>query len=91
MTSPLLTTRDVAARLGVSPETVLRRWRSGELPGFRIGSNAVRFDADELTVWLEARRGPASDPHAERGVAGTSENGAATPAVLRSLSARGKT
>lgn len=29
----LLTTREVAEFLGLSPETVLRRWRSGELPG----------------------------------------------------------
>jgi len=37
--APLLTTREVAALLGLSPATVLRRWRTGELPGFRISSN----------------------------------------------------
>ena len=52
----LLTTREVADILGLSPETVLRRWRSGELPGFRIASNVLRFDADELDAWLEERR-----------------------------------
>lgn len=57
MTGRLLTTRELAAYLGVSPETVLRRWRAGELPGFRIASNALRFDPDEVRDWLEGRRG----------------------------------
>ncbi len=38
MTDRLLTTREVAAFLGLSPETVLRRWRSGDL------ANEVRAD-----------------------------------------------
>ena len=57
MTGQLLTTRQVADWLGVSPETILRRWRAGELPGFRIASNSLRFDPDEVRDWLEARRG----------------------------------
>jgi excisionase family DNA binding protein len=57
----LLTTRDVAVRLGVSPETVLRRVRRGELPAFRLASNALRFDAAEIEAWLEARREGARD------------------------------
>ncbi len=57
MSGPLLTTRQVADRLSLSPETVLRRWRAGELPGFRLGSNVLRFDERELDAWLEARRG----------------------------------
>jgi excisionase family DNA binding protein len=52
----LLTTRQVAEWLGVSPATVLRRWRSGELPGYRIASNVLRFDRDELERWLSERR-----------------------------------
>jgi excisionase family DNA binding protein len=43
MSERLLTTRDVAELLAVSPETVLRRWRSGELPGYRLASNVLRF------------------------------------------------
>ena len=42
--------------LGVSPATVLRRWRAGQLPGFRLASNSLRFDAAEVAAWLEARR-----------------------------------
>ena len=50
MTGPLLTTREVATLLGVSPATVLRRWRAGELRGYRLASNVLRFDADELAA-----------------------------------------
>ncbi len=55
MSSPLLTTRQVAEQLGLSPATVLRRWRAGDLPGFRLASNCLRFDANELEAWLEQR------------------------------------
>jgi excisionase family DNA binding protein len=54
--SPLLTTRQVAELLGVSPATVLRRWRAGEIPGYRLSSNVLRFDQGELAAWLEERR-----------------------------------
>lgn len=56
MSGRLLTAREVGERLGLSTETVLRRFRAGELPGFRLGSNVLRFDEDELAAWLEARR-----------------------------------
>ena len=52
----LLTTRQVADRLGLSSATVLRRWRAGEIPGYRIDTNVLRFDPDELDAWLTARR-----------------------------------
>ncbi len=48
----LLTTRAVADYLGVSPETVLRRYRAGDLPGIRLGSNVLRFRESELEAWL---------------------------------------
>jgi excisionase family DNA binding protein len=54
--TPLLTTREVAEQLGLSPATVLRRWRAGELPGYRLGSNVLRFDERDVQAWLEARR-----------------------------------
>ena len=56
MTEPLLTAREVAEMLAVSPETVLRRWRAGELPGFRLASNVLRFRESEVLAWLEGRR-----------------------------------
>jgi excisionase family DNA binding protein len=59
-TGALLTTREVADRLGLSPETILRRWRAGELPGYRIGANVLRFAEEDLEAWLDGRRvGPA--------------------------------
>lgn len=39
----LLTARQVADRLGVSTETVLRWTRRGDLPGFRLPGGALRF------------------------------------------------
>ncbi len=56
MTEPLLTAREVAEMLAVSPETVLRRWRAGELPGFRLAPNVLRFRADDIEAWLQGRR-----------------------------------
>ena len=56
VTDRLLTTREVAAFLGVSPETVLRRWRAGELPGYRLASNVLRFRESEIEAWLEGTR-----------------------------------
>jgi len=48
MSDRLLTTRQVADYLGLSPETVLRRYRGGELPGIRLASNVLRFRDSEL-------------------------------------------
>ena len=56
MTERLLTTREVATFLGLSPETVLRRWRAGELPAYRLASNVLRFRESEIEAWLEAQR-----------------------------------
>jgi len=55
-THSLLTTRQVADWLGVSPKTVLRRARAGEIPSFRIGTNALRFNEAEVAAWLEEHR-----------------------------------
>ena len=51
----LLTTRQVAEYLGFSPETVLRRYRAGELVGIRLASNVLRFRASDVEAWLEGR------------------------------------
>ena len=56
MSDRLLSTRQVADFLGLSPETVLRRWRAGELPGYRLASNVLRFRESELEAWLEEKR-----------------------------------
>jgi excisionase family DNA binding protein len=50
-----LTTREVAHLLGLSAETVLRRWRRGEIPGgIRLASNVLRFRASAIDEWLDA-------------------------------------
>jgi len=54
--APLLTTREVAAFLGLSPEAVLRRWRRGLIPGYRLDGNVLRFDRADIEAWLAARR-----------------------------------
>ncbi len=56
MTERLLTTREVAEMLGLSSEAVLRRWRAGELPGFRLSTKVLRFRESEVLAWLEAHR-----------------------------------
>ena len=52
----LMTARELGEYLGLSPATVLRRWRAGEIPGFTLASNVVRFDRNELDRWLASRR-----------------------------------
>jgi excisionase family DNA binding protein len=56
VTDRLLTTRQVADFLGVSTETILRRWRAGEIPGYRLASNVLRFRESEIEAWLEGTR-----------------------------------
>lgn len=51
-----MATREVAEFLGLSPESVLRRWRAGELPGYRLASNVLRFRESEIETWLETTR-----------------------------------
>lgn len=59
MSDRLLTTREVADRLAVSPETVLRWHRSGRLPGGRrLSANVLRFEGRVLERWLSGRGTP---------------------------------
>jgi excisionase family DNA binding protein len=58
----LLTAREVSELLGLSTPSILRRWRSGELPGFRLSSNVLRFRPSEIEAWLEDHRGPEFAP-----------------------------
>jgi excisionase family DNA binding protein len=69
MSECLLTTHEVAEMLGLSSEAVLRRWRAGELPGFRLSSKVLRFRQSELIAWLERHRsGPRVDDGAVVGL-----------------------
>jgi excisionase family DNA binding protein len=51
----LLTAREIAGLLGVSPETVLRWTRRGELPAIKLPGGVVRYRESELDGWLEER------------------------------------
>jgi excisionase family DNA binding protein len=51
----LLTTREVADRLGVIPETILRWVDHRGLPVIRLTSRALRYDEAELDAWLAER------------------------------------
>jgi excisionase family DNA binding protein len=48
----LLTTRQVADRLGVIPETVLHWIDTRGLPAIRLTSRALRYDEGELDAWV---------------------------------------
>lgn len=54
MTDRLLTTRQVAERLGVSAETVLRWVETRGLPARRLTSRAIRYIDVEVDAWVEA-------------------------------------
>jgi excisionase family DNA binding protein len=43
----LVTARELADMLGLSPATLLDAWQAGKLPGYKVG-RAVRFDPDEI-------------------------------------------
>lgn len=68
----MLTTREVADRLGVSAETVLRWIDLRGLPARRLTSRAVRYDERELEAWLEQRSTRAGT--ADRGLSDTRAN-----------------
>jgi excisionase family DNA binding protein len=56
----LLTARQLAGLLGLSPATVLDRFERGDLPGFRLyggrKGSPVRFRWSEVEAWLECGR-----------------------------------
>ncbi|HED52826.1 MAG TPA: DNA-binding protein [Phycisphaerales bacterium] len=53
--SQLITTRDLARRLGVSSNTI-RKWvRQGRIPCIRVGQKTLRFDA--VAVMDSLRKG----------------------------------
>jgi predicted DNA-binding transcriptional regulator AlpA len=53
VTGRLLTTRELAQYLGLSTESVLRRWRRGDIPGgIRLASNVLQFRESAIDHWL---------------------------------------
>jgi excisionase family DNA binding protein len=39
-----------------SPVTILRAFRKGRLPGYKLGLRVVRFDPKDVKQWIEAGR-----------------------------------
>lgn len=56
----LLTKQQVAERIGIHPESVMRLARAGRFPrAIKIGDNfrwAVRFDEADVEAWIEQRK-----------------------------------
>ncbi len=52
----LLSVREVADALALSPRTVLRMVAAGTLPAFRFDSGSLRIAEADLDAFLDARR-----------------------------------
>lgn len=53
---------EVARIVGVSRETVLRAWRSGDLSGYAANRKVVRFTRTDVLEWLAGGRRERSEP-----------------------------
>jgi excisionase family DNA binding protein len=61
VTDRLLTARAIADTLDVTPATVLRWTRQGDLPAVRLPSGQVRYPERRFEDWLAARTTPQGD------------------------------
>jgi predicted DNA-binding transcriptional regulator AlpA len=53
----LQTAREVAAQANYrSPVSVLRAFRRGDLPGYKLGLRTVRFAEKDVRAWIAAAR-----------------------------------
>ena len=57
-TSRLLTSAQVAERLGLTVKAVYMKVYRNELPHVKFGTGnaSLRFDEDEIQAWIDARR-----------------------------------
>jgi hypothetical protein len=54
---PLLTPRQVAAMANYQTAvSVLRAFRRGELPGYKLNARTIRFHPDDVAQWLDYAR-----------------------------------
>ncbi|MFH5822284.1 helix-turn-helix transcriptional regulator [Georgenia sp. AZ-5] len=62
---PDLSTKQVAAELGVSPTTISQYFASGKIPGaYRLSERRWRITRADLDAWKESQRvTPVVDPH----------------------------
>ena len=59
----LLTLKEVAKLLRLSPQTLYKMLEQGEIPAVKIGSQ-WRFDREQLRSWLESH-GADTDAHSQ--------------------------
>ena len=52
--APVLTVRDLSNYLKVSPSTIYRLLKTGQLPAFKVGSD-WRFNVEEIDRWRVER------------------------------------
>jgi hypothetical protein len=50
----LLTSRQVATILNLSPEYVRTNWARMKLPGFRLPTGTIRFREPEVRAWIKS-------------------------------------
>ena len=56
MTSRLIKQSEAASYLGLSEATLERdRWRGGEIPYIKVGPRAIRYDLNQLDIYLESK------------------------------------
>ena len=51
----MLTVKQLAEMLAVSPNTVYDKWREWGLPGYKIGKH-LRFREGEVLAWVDEHR-----------------------------------
>jgi excisionase family DNA binding protein len=51
----LLSVKELAQMMGVSPRTALKLVRSGELPGFRLGQKLWRIRPEDVRTYLTSK------------------------------------
>jgi excisionase family DNA binding protein len=71
MIENLMTVKEVAALLRVSPQTLYKMLEQGSIPAVKIGSQ-WRFDREKIKDWLKGQTGPAANgaPAASNGTSG---------------------
>lgn len=52
--SSLMTVKEMAAMLRVSPQTLYKMLEQGEIPAVKVGSQ-WRFDREKIKDWIEGR------------------------------------
>jgi excisionase family DNA binding protein len=77
----LLTARQVAETLGVTPKTVLRWTSTRGLPGFRLG-RALRYREADLEAWLRRHATTGDAPEEESPTSDAARHGRLLQAQL---------